>query len=269
MAPGDVKHFTSRLVVGHYADRGGSRVNETEPGIESFFFGIGSETRDPHYKNNTAKLNVDVHPEPDSNASKPELAVIDAHPGAFTGNADLCGAPTLPAQCQGKQDYSCTDIKGCASAQHDACATQAGEFEPCPAGICGPAVTDPAKQCSSSSVRVHGRRAPRARAAAVKDRVAKVQIALLRTTGTAHAAAAQWMWLKNAKAQFTARAPQHGLCNKPIWLTTTGTKSWKYSLTHGLPAGKYVLYSRAVSSAGFAEITFSAKDGNRRTFTVR
>ena len=58
-------------------------------------------------------------------------------------------------------------------------------------------------------------------------------------------------------------------CKSPIWLKATGARRWRLKLTGRLPAGRYLLRSRAVTRNGFAEATFSSKDRNSRTLRVR
>ena len=58
-------------------------------------------------------------------------------------------------------------------------------------------------------------------------------------------------------------------CKSPVWLKATGARRWRMKLKRRLPAGRYLLKSRAVTRNGFAEATFSSKDRNSRTFRVR
>ena len=58
-------------------------------------------------------------------------------------------------------------------------------------------------------------------------------------------------------------------CKSPIWVKATGKQRWRLKLTRALPAGRYLLQSRAVTRNGFAEATFSSKDRNSRTLRVR
>jgi hypothetical protein len=55
----------------------------------------------------------------------------------------------------------------------------------------------------------------------------------------------------------------------PIWIRARGTRHWSLALRRTLPAGRYVVLSRATIAAGFAEARFSARDGNQRTLRVR
>jgi hypothetical protein len=64
------------------------------------------------------------------------------------------------------------------------------------------------------------------------------------------------------------RAGAGGKCTRRVWTRARGTSSWRLRLRRALPAGRYVLYSRAVTGAGFHEAAFSKRDRNRLTFRV-
>jgi hypothetical protein len=57
-------------------------------------------------------------------------------------------------------------------------------------------------------------------------------------------------------------------CSRPVWLRATGKGAWRLALRKALPRGRWVIRSRAVA-AGFPEASFTTKDRNLRSFTVR
>ena len=71
-------------------------------------------------------------------------------------------------------------------------------------------------------------------------------------------------WLSGKK--FTTRKTDS--CTPSGWQTASGKGSWSLRLTK-LPAGRYEVYTRAVTANTFKEGRFSTKDGNRRAFRVR
>jgi len=123
---------------------------------------------------------------------------------------------------------------------------------------------------------------PMAPAGDVRERAASsgaspirlVQIALLRLTKGTRAVAtfaragAGCRWLSSARAAFSTRAATKGACDKPIWLRASGTSHWTFKLLRSLPAGSYVVYSRATDTAGVSEVLFTAKLRNRLAFSV-
>ncbi len=60
-----------------------------------------------------------------------------------------------------------------------------------------------------------------------------------------------------------------GRCARHVWSPARGTRTWRLSLRRPLPRGRYLVYSRAVTGAGFREASFSARDRNLVTFEVR
>jgi len=75
-------------------------------------------------------------------------------------------------------------------------------------------------------------------------------------------------WLSSTKPRFRLRkADAKGRCPRPVWLRAKGKSRWQLT-TKGLPAGRYVLLSRATIGAGFSEASFSPKDHNEITFRV-
>jgi hypothetical protein len=76
-------------------------------------------------------------------------------------------------------------------------------------------------------------------------------------------------WLAGASGTLRrVRPATGGKCARRIWSRAGGTRNWRLSLRRALPPGSYVLYSRAVTGAGFREASFSARDRNRLTFHV-
>lgn len=99
--------------------------------------------------------------------------------------------------------------------------------------------------------------------------VAKVQIALVKVVRNKAkpGKAASCQRLANARGRLKAAKAKGGSC--PLrWLDAKGTAKWSFALTAVLPAGRYVVYSRAVDSAGHAESTFSRGEGNRYAFRL-
>jgi hypothetical protein len=69
-------------------------------------------------------------------------------------------------------------------------------------------------------------------------------------------------WLKGRSAV------KAGPCDSPVWQTARGTSAW--SLAVGpLPKGKWIELVQPRDAAGYAEVTYSARDGNELAFTVR
>ncbi len=73
-------------------------------------------------------------------------------------------------------------------------------------------------------------------------------------------------WLCGKNAKFTNRKTDS--CTPSGWQTASGKGSWSLRLTK-LPAGRYEVYTRAVTANSFSEGRFTTKDGNRRAFRVR
>jgi len=112
------------------------------------------------------------------------------------------------------------------------------------------------------------RRAARALSGTASGDVAKVEVALVRASGGARTAARRCQWLTTS-GRLASRPPRGGRCLTPVWLKASGTRSWKLRLRRPLPAGSYVLYSRAVDAAGAPEAKFSAADRNRLALALR
>jgi len=88
-------------------------------------------------------------------------------------------------------------------------------------------------------------------------RLARVEVAI-RKLGSG----CRWLSCK----KFTNRKTD--ACTPSGWQTASGKGSWSLRLTK-LPAGRYEVYTRAVTANAFREGRFSTKDGNRRAFRVR
>lgn len=58
-------------------------------------------------------------------------------------------------------------------------------------------------------------------------------------------------------------------CDAPLWLRAGRRPRSTFRLRRPLPPGRYVAYSRAVTREGATEQSFTARDRNRITFTVR
>jgi hypothetical protein len=98
--------------------------------------------------------------------------------------------------------------------------------------------------------------------------LARVEIAVVRTTGTAKAARAGCAAL-TAAFRLKTVAPVRGRCRPTLFLKAKGLARWSLKLGRRLPRGTYTVYSRAVDKGGRRETTFSLADGNRRVFTLR
>jgi hypothetical protein len=107
-----------------------------------------------------------------------------------------------------------------------------------------------------------------AAAAASKSPAAirKVLVALVRVPSGAHAARASvsCKWLANRRGKFVSRPSKHGVCTGAVFLAATGTTHWHLTFRHPLPCGHYVAYATAIDNAGFREVAFSQKLGDRR-----
>lgn len=95
----------------------------------------------------------------------------------------------------------------------------------------------------------------------------EVDVALLRLDGGARAARRACRTLRS-NGKLRSRRLVRGRCRTLAFLRARGTKHWSFRLKRRLPAGSYVVYSRAVDRGGARESSFSARDGNRRAFRV-
>lgn len=126
-------------------------------------------------------------------------------------------------------------------------------------------VTPTIVRVGDSDIRGTGARGVRGSARGGSGRIAKgrlrvrrVEVAVRRLGGRG------CRWLASTRATFRKAS-----CSGRVWVRARGTRSWRLSLSRSLPRGRYVVYSRAVIRAGFPEASFSQRDRNRRTFTIR
>jgi hypothetical protein len=101
-------------------------------------------------------------------------------------------------------------------------------------------------------------RAGRGPAKAKQLRVTRVNVAIRRLGGGCR-------WLASERGRFRTR-PAKASC-RPLWLRAHGKRRWRLP-TGGLPAGRYVLLTRATIGIGFREASFSKSDRNRVAFRV-
>jgi hypothetical protein len=118
----------------------------------------------------------------------------------------------------------------------------------------------PHKVKSKKLKRIHGT------ASDPDDAVARVDVAVTRTTGRAHAAAAARCLRLTSRGTLKSSRPKKGIC-APLFLRASGTKSWKFVLKKRLRKGVYVVYSRATDAAGHREVRFTS--ANRKSVRVR
>ena len=127
-------------------------------------------------------------------------------------------------------------------------------------------------------------RAPRSKIASIAKRVKaaklkrftgtasgslrRVELSLVRLQGGAKIAVARCQAL-GSKGTLRGLKPSRGRCKASGYLSAKGTTRWTFTLKRKLPAGTYVVSSRAVSTTGAKETVFSTARGNRRTFAVR
>jgi hypothetical protein len=91
-------------------------------------------------------------------------------------------------------------------------------------------------------------------------RLARVEVAVRRLGKSCR-------WLSGKRAHFKT-GKQGASCPPTGWQAAKGTRSWRLAM-RALPAGRYQVYSRAVTKNGFREARFAASDRNRLTFRVR
>lgn len=111
--------------------------------------------------------------------------------------------------------------------------------------------------------------APREIAGTASGDVGGVEVAVVKATGGAKAAAASCGWLASKRGTFRRTPASARRCRTPVWLKASGTRRWRLRLSRRLALGSYVVYSRAITKDGAPEVRFSAKDGNRVALTVR
>jgi hypothetical protein len=98
--------------------------------------------------------------------------------------------------------------------------------------------------------------------------LARVEVALVRLVGGAKAARAGCQALQ-ANGRLKTVKLVRGRCRPVPFIKASGLARWSLRLPRRLPAGSYVVYSRAVDKGGRRETQFSAADGNRRAFKLR
>jgi hypothetical protein len=116
----------------------------------------------------------------------------------------------------------------------------------------------PSKVKARKLKRIHGT------AADADDGVARVDVAVTRATGGAHAAAAKCLRL-TSRGKLKKSKPIGKRC-APLFLRASGTTTWTFRLKKRLPKGRYVVYSRATDVAGNREGRFTS--ANRRSLKV-
>jgi hypothetical protein len=99
--------------------------------------------------------------------------------------------------------------------------------------------------------------------------VRRVQIVLLKIEGRARAAVVRRCRTLTLQGGLRLTEPDGVTCRTRPFLPAKGKTRWTFRLKRRLPRGRYVIYSRAVDSAGHAERVFSAARGNRVAFRVR
>jgi hypothetical protein len=97
-------------------------------------------------------------------------------------------------------------------------------------------------------------------AAAAKLR--RVEVAVLREGSRCD-------WLRGPRGGFKTLKPDGGKCNQAVWLRATGLRRWRFDLPAGMPAGRYVMYTRAVNGAGISDTSFSVREKNKAFLVVR
>jgi hypothetical protein len=95
-----------------------------------------------------------------------------------------------------------------------------------------------------------------------------VEVAIVRATSGARAAAASCRVLAGRSGRLRAARVRAGRCTEVTWVRASGTRRWRLRLARRLPSGTYVVYTRAVKADGTPERTFGARDGNRRVLRV-
>jgi hypothetical protein len=74
-------------------------------------------------------------------------------------------------------------------------------------------------------------------------------------------------WLAGTSGRLRTTSSR-GPCRERVWIRAEGGRSWRLDLRAALPPGRYVVFSRAVTGAGFREGSFSEKDRNRRKLEI-
>jgi hypothetical protein len=116
-----------------------------------------------------------------------------------------------------------------------------------------------ARQRAAALERISGR--------ASDDRtLAHVDVAVIRFKGSGNKRRCAVM---RRSGSFRGYRAQDGTCPPTGFLRAKGTDTWSLKLPRRLPAGSYLILSRAVDTSGLRELAFSTSDGNRRVVTVR
>jgi uncharacterized delta-60 repeat protein len=80
---------------------------------------------------------------------------------------------------------------------------------------------------------------------------------------------ARCRWRSSAGQWRVRKLPARACADSPAWIRARGTRHWSLRLQRALPAGRYVVQSRATIQAGFSEGRFGRSDGNQATLRVR
>jgi hypothetical protein len=74
---------------------------------------------------------------------------------------------------------------------------------------------------------------------------------------------------RTASGRWRSREASSSACAaQPLWIRARGTRRWSLRLASALPAGRYVVLSRATIAAGFSEARFGTRDGNQASLRV-
>jgi hypothetical protein len=96
--------------------------------------------------------------------------------------------------------------------------------------------------------------------------LARVEVSLVRYTGSG---AKRRCFAMRSAGTFRRYGARAGTCRPAGFLMAKGTATWSLALKRRLPAGAYLLTSRAVDAQGLKELASSAKDHTRVVFRVR
>lgn len=105
-----------------------------------------------------------------------------------------------------------------------------------------------------------------------EGQLAAVEIAVVAVQGGAKATARRVKRCINLQSNGRLKrkkAGKRGRCAPAKFLRAKGTTKWTYKLKRKLRKGKYVVYARAVDTAGKKETRFSKADRNRAAFRLR
>ncbi|MBI4897004.1 MAG: hypothetical protein HY827_01385 [Actinobacteria bacterium] len=98
--------------------------------------------------------------------------------------------------------------------------------------------------------------------------VAKVEIGLLQVNRRLRKRG-YCRWLKSNKAIFKKVRDRAKKCNEPRLLTAAGSDAWSFKLKRLLAKGSYKLYVRVTLTNGAVHSTYSSRQGNFKSFTVK